>query len=125
MKRRKKVSLAEEFNQLNFHDDVLTSVGAWISKRGKIYARVDLAFRDDSTHKGKLLSFIDCANLRVVMDFDVLSDNWFAPTDASTAKTDLGRMRRFVLVQKAHWHTKYVPPAPSNLPIRKKLSTIH
>lgn len=87
-------------------------------------AKLDFEFRDDTTGAKKLLSLSGCANLRWLMDFDVLANNWFAQTERATSITNVQEMRKLVQAQTAHWHVKYMPPSPKDKPIRKKLSTI-
>ena len=124
MRKRKVEAIAEKFNNLSFHDDNLTSVTVHALQSRRNRARVDFRLRDDSTDKEKLLSFMDCANIRYVMDFDVLADNWYAQTQVSIAKIDAVQMKKFVLSQTAHWHVRYMPPIPKERPVRKKLAEV-
>lgn len=124
MKQRNTKSVASRFNELSFHDDNLASVTVHVLQSKKNHARIDFKLRDDSTNREKLLSFFDCANIRYVMDFDVLADNWFAQTDTSIAKINGDQMKKFVRSQTAHWHVRYMPPQTKDKPVRKKLSTI-
>ncbi len=109
---------------MDFHDDNLASVTIHTLQSKKNHARIDFKLRDDSTNREKLLSFLDCANIRHVMDFDVLADNWFAQTDTSIAKTGRDEMKKFVRSQRAHWRVRYMPPQTKDKPVRKKLSAI-
>jgi hypothetical protein len=125
MKRTNKDAVADRFNKLDFHDDALTSVRIYPPHRRKNFTRIDFELQDDSTEAAKVLSFHTCANFRFITDFDVLADHWyFGNTKASVARTEVKRMRRFVLTQMSHWRTTYMPPMPKNQPIKKKLASI-
>jgi hypothetical protein len=125
MKQSYKGSLADSFCKLDVHDDALSGFRIQTPRSRKNLTRIDLEFLDDSTGSKKVLSFRTCANLRFVMDFDVLADNWhFGNTELCLARTDVKRLRQFVKAQMSHWRTVYMPPAPKNQPIRKKLMDI-
>jgi len=112
------------FRKLDFHDDNLASVEIYPPRKSTGAAQIDFQFLDDSTGSLKVVSFHRCANLRYVMDFEVMAANWFAQTDRFAVESDVSRMKRFVRSQMVHWHTKYMPPMPRDKPIRKKLATI-
>lgn len=110
---------------MNFHDDVLTFVRVHPpTSRPKNITRIEFGFLDDATHKMKILLFHQCANIRFIMDFDVLADQCVFGTDASVAQVDVSRMRKFVLSQRSHWRVEYMPPMPEDKPIRRKLKSI-
>ena len=117
-------AVARRFNKLRFHDDNLASVTVSPAQTRTNVTRIDFEFRSDATDAKKTLSFGGCANLRFLMDFDVLADNWVGQTDHATCQSDASRMKRFVRAQKSHWHVQYMPPMPKDAPIRKKLSVI-
>src|SRR5258708_14941449 len=124
MQKTRTNALVRRFNKLDFHDDGMRSVKIYPLHKGTNSTNIDLEFLDDSTGATKLLSFRDSANLRCLMDFDVLSSNWFAQTERAVATTDVERMKKFVLAQTPHWRVKYMSPSPRDKPIRKKLSSI-
>lgn len=111
-------------NTLDLHDDNLLDINIHLSRAKINTTRIEFRFRDDSTKAEKVVSFGGCANIRYIMDFDVLAANWFAQTKQVMSEVDPNRMRRFVQAQTSHWHVKYMPPMPSDKPIRKKLSAI-
>lgn len=123
MTRTKKKSSAKT-NTLDLHDDNLLSVNVRLSGTKSNVTQIDFRLCDDSTRKEKVLSFRGCANLRYVMDFDVVADNWFAQTKSFAQEVDQNTMRRFVQAQTAYWNIKYMPPFPKDKPIRKKLSAL-
>jgi hypothetical protein len=124
MKRNDKDAVARRFSNLDLHDDNLVSVKVVAPLKNTDSAKIDFEFRDDTTGRKKLLSLSGCANLRWLMDFDVLASNWFAQTEKAISSTDVNKMRKLVLAQVAHWHVRYMPPSPKDKPIRKKLSSI-
>ena len=122
MKRSNQEAVVNNFSKLDFHDDGLLSIKILPSRAPNTLAQIRFEFKDDSTGATKLLSFDACANFRFNADFDVLADNWRpGNTKASIAKTDIERMKEFVLV---HWRTTYMPPQPKNKTIKKKLRNI-
>jgi hypothetical protein len=124
MKENSNGTVALGFDKLDFHDDALASVTICPSRRKTHVTKIDFEFLDDSTGAKKFLSFRGCANLRFIMDFDVLADNWFAQTEGVTSKIDSKQLRKFVRAQMAHWHVDYMAPSPKNRPIRRKLLSI-
>jgi hypothetical protein len=118
-------SVAKKFDKLNFHDDVLTFVRMYPpTSRTNNLTRIEFGFLDDATHKKKTLLFHQCANIRFIMDFDVLADQCVFGTEGSSAQVDILRMRKFVQSQRSHWRVEYMPPMPKDKPIRKKLRSI-
>lgn len=110
--------------ELDFHDDVLHGVRVLPPARKSALALIEFDFLDDSTGAKKVLTFKDCSNLQVIMDFDVLADNWFAQTQSISFTEDLEHLRNFVQSHRAHWHVKYMAPSSKAKPIKKKLSSI-
>lgn len=108
---------------VDLHDDNLLSVNVRLSRTETNVTQIDFRFRDDSARKEKVLSFRGCANLRYIMDFDVLADNWFAQTKRFGDDADRKTITRFVQAQMPHWNVRYMPPLPKDKPIRKKLSS--
>lgn len=123
MRKRDKSSSGQSAD-LNLHDRNLVSVTVRLPKSRTNTTRIEFLFRDDESGQPKRLSFEGCANIRYIMDFDVLTANWFAQTERFDREADPIRMRRFVQTQISHWHVRYMPPQPKDKPIRKKLSSI-
>lgn len=124
MGQSQKDLVARRFSKIDFHDDALVSVKLHTPRRKGDSAKINFEFRDDSTGTKKVLCIGGCANLRWVMDFDVLACNWFAQTERATSVSDAEKMRKFVQSQTAHWHVKFMRPSPKNEPIRMKMSSI-
>ncbi len=124
MRQTQKDAIARRFSNLDFHDDALVSVRMQAPRRKTDSAKIDFEFRDDLTSVKKVLSINGCANLRWLMDFDVLACNWFAQTERAASTRDVEKMRKFVRSQTAHWHVKYMPPSTKDKPIRLKISSI-
>jgi hypothetical protein len=122
---RKTAAIVNKFNKLSFHDDVLLAVIIKPPQTKKNRSEIAIELRDDSTDKLKRLSFLDCANVRYAMDFDVMADNYYASTDRSIAKTDAIHMKKFVQSQTSHWRVQYMPPQPKDKPVKKKIAAIN
>ncbi len=120
----KRDAIARRFDRLDLHDDDLVSVKVSAPRTNKNNTSISFELEDDASGDRKLLTFRGCANLRYVMDFDVLARNWFAQTERCTCNTELNRMMKFVRNQRVHWHTQYMPPKHKNRPIWKKLATL-
>jgi hypothetical protein len=124
MEEASKDVVVARFNKLDLHDDNLLSVKVSPARAKSKTTTIDFDLQDDATGAKKVLSFSGCANLRFLMDFDVLANNWFAQTDGAVCQADASRMKKFVRAQQPHWHVRYMPPIPKDMPIRKKLSGI-
>jgi hypothetical protein len=124
MRKPKQDLVLRRFKRLDFHDDGLLSVRIRPPHTKTNNAVLELELQDYETKAHKTLSFRRCGNLRIIMDFDVLANNWFAQTDQATCETSVARMRQYVKSQMGHWHVKYMPPSPKNKPIQKKLAGI-
>jgi hypothetical protein len=124
VKKIEKDAVARRFNRVGLHDDSLICVKISAPRTRRNIARIDFEFRDVATNAKKMLSFHGCANLRYIMDFDVLANNRFAQTEQTKCNADTKRMKEFIRAQMPHWHVQYMPPSPKDLPIRKKLSSI-
>jgi hypothetical protein len=121
MKGRKN---GKDFAALDLHDDGLIAIRIFGLDSKFQTTRIELELRDDSTERTKILSFSSCANLRYIMDFDVLAANWFAQTEGTSLTNDPNRKAQFVRGQRRHWRVKYMSPQPNDRPILKKLSAI-
>ena len=121
---RSKSRVARRFGLLNLYDDNLVSLSFRIPQMTRNDTKIDLIFSEYLTGKRKSLSFTGAANMRFIMDFDLMADNFFAQTHGVKSFSHSTKMRQFVLGQRSHWHTIYMPPSSKDQPIRKKLSTI-
>jgi len=124
LQRAGKDRIARRVALLDIHDDNLVSVRIWPPHTQKNSATIEFELEDDGTGKLKTLTFLGCANLRFVMDFDVLAEMFFAQTYGASCSAEIARMRRLVRSQKKHWRTEFMPPLLPATPIRKKIATI-
>jgi hypothetical protein len=124
VRKSNRQAVIKKFNGLDIHDDDLVSVNVHPPRSRRNSALIEFEFQDDSTGKRQLVSFRGCANVRYLMDFDVLTDNSFAQTDRASSFGDVGRMAKLIRSQMAHWHTQYMPSCPKDQPIRKKLASL-
>jgi hypothetical protein len=108
----------------DFHDDNLLAVNVISPRKTGALASVQIDLQDDATGAAKRLTVAGCANIRWVMDFNVLADNWFAQTEGFTIHHDIEKMKRFVIQQRKHWRVTYMPPLPPEKPIIRKLASI-
>jgi hypothetical protein len=116
--------ILKRFNRLDFHDDNLMLVIFLPPRTRHGSATIVLEIEDDGTGAKKVLTFHRCGNVRFLMDFDVLANNWFAQTRGAGAIATIQKLKKFVTTQKVHWRVQYMPPQPADIPIRKKLATI-
>ena len=102
-------TIAESFRRLDFHDD--TFVGMSVSPaqtRGDIAGSVVMVqLLHCSEMKRRQLRFIGCANLKVGMDFDVLTHNCPPNTSEVEAHTDQDAMWSLMQSQTHDWGVKY------------------
>ncbi|MGH9712236.1 MAG: hypothetical protein ACRD5M_02945 [Candidatus Acidiferrales bacterium] len=124
MRKHSEDQVTKRFTRLDFHDDNLRLVTIHPPKTRHDTTTMEFEFEDDETGAKKLLSFHSCGNVRFLMDFDVLADNWFAQTKGLHASANAQEMRKIISSQLAHWRTSYMPPLPPDKPVRKKLNSI-
>lgn len=89
-------SITKRFNRLDFHDDNLRLITINPPRTRRDATTIEFEFEDDGTGAKKLLSFLSCGNVRFLMDFDVLADNWFAQTKGLDASADAQEMRKII-----------------------------
>lgn len=123
MLKSHKQTVLERFNNLNLHDQDFLSCKINPPRTGKNATSICFEFQD-SMSKVSVLTFRDCANIRYVMDFDVLASNWFAQTKQVKANCDAKKMKKFIESQMRHWHVRYMPPSSVHEPVKRKLRTI-
>jgi hypothetical protein len=122
--QKNKSTVERRFCGLNLYDDNLISLSFRAPQTTRNETKIDLVFSEYLTGKRKSLSFIRTANARFIMDFDVLSCNSFAQTHGVKSFSDLTKMKGFVIGQRPHWRTIYMPPMSKDQPVLKKLSAI-
>jgi hypothetical protein len=86
----------------------------------KNLTQIEFGFLDDTTHKKKTLLFHRCADIRFIMDFDVLADQCIFGREGSIAQVDVSQMREFIRSRRPHWRLECMPPMPEDKPSRKK-----
>jgi hypothetical protein len=111
---------AESFRQLDFHDDTLVDLRVLPAQRRGEGSAVEIQLRRGS--ENRILEFSGCANMRVAMDFDVLSGNLPPNTSRVDAHTDPTLMRRLVQSLEKDWDVNYASTSTS--PLTKKLADI-
>lgn len=116
--------IARKLIKLDIHDDNLITVKIHVPRTEKNDAAIEFELEDDGIGARKVLSFSGCANLRFVMDFDVMAQNCFAQTYGAKCFNDRAKLKRFVRTQKAHWRVQFMPPTHPEMPIRRKLAGI-
>lgn len=102
-------AIADRFCDLDFHDDTFVSMNVLPTQtrndtRGSI---VEIQLLQYSQHERRVLRFIECANLRVGIDFDVLANNLPPNTSRVDAHIDAGLMRELIQSQMRDWHVRY------------------
>ena len=122
--KKHKAEVSQAFKRMSFHDDNLISVRISPSRKRVNRTGIEFQFEDDSSKKMKTLVFLECANIRYLMDFDVMTDNGFAQTNYVSVRTEIDPIRRFVLKQMSVWHVRYLPKKRKYTPVREKLRQI-
>jgi len=116
--------MQETHKDWDLHDDNLLGVQVTSPRKPKELATIHVDLQDDATGGMKRVTISRCANIRWVMDFNVLADNWFAQTNEFTVVTDLKKMKSFVEGQRRHRRVKYMNPSSPDKPIKAKLASI-
>jgi hypothetical protein len=112
------------FNAIDLHDDELIAIEIEMPRGRTSPGTVVLQMRDDSNQSPKKLIFLRCGNIRFNADMDVLADNVFAATHSANAYRNIEKSLRFIRSQRRHWRTRYMPPSPADLPVRRKRSNL-
>jgi hypothetical protein len=108
----------------DLHDDNLLGIQVTSPRKKNELATIHIDLQDDATGGVKRITMSRCTNIRWVMDFNILADNWFAQTNAFTVVSDLKKMKSFVESQRRHWRVKYMHPSSPDNPIKGKLASI-
>jgi len=117
---RNTTAIAESFRQLDFHDDTFVSMSISPAQaRGDLAGSiVEVQLLQHSEKQRRVLRFIGCANLRVGMDFDVLTHNLPPNTSEVEAHTDKDAMWRLMQSQTRDWGVKYAADMRSPLDLK-------
>lgn len=117
-------TIAKSFRELDFHDDTFIDIRVVPSRqRGEgAQSLVEIQLLHYSEKKLCYIRFLECANLRVAMDFDVLAQNLPPNTSRVDAHTNVNQMRDLIRSQKKDWDLTYAPGVES--PIDRKLDAI-
>jgi hypothetical protein len=111
---------AESFRQLDFHDDTLVDLRVLPAQHRGEGSAVEIQLSRGSGNR--ILEFSGCANMRVAMDFDVLSGNLPPNTSRVDAHTDPTLMRRLMQSLEKDWDVNYASTSTS--PLTKKLANM-
>jgi len=113
-------AIAELFRQLDFHDDTLVDLRVLPAQHRGEGSVVETHLRCGSGNRS--LQFFGCANMRVAMDFDVLTGNLPPNTSRVDAHTDPALMRGLMQSQEKDWDVNYAGTSTS--PLTKKLAVL-
>jgi hypothetical protein len=114
---------AESFRSLDFHDDTLVDIRVLPAQREEgANSRIEVQLFHYGVRKSRVIRFLECANLRIAMDFDVLANNLPPNTSKVYARTDANRLRELIESQKRDWDITY--PKTATSPIAKKSATL-
>lgn len=102
-------AIAEQFQDLDFHDDTFVSMTVLPSQtRDDVTGSViELRLSPHQSQTKRLVKFIGCANLRVELDFDVLTNNLPSNTSRADAHVDGDLMLKLMQSQKRDWDVNY------------------
>jgi L-ascorbate metabolism protein UlaG (beta-lactamase superfamily) len=126
-RRRAREQLVAAFNARSLHDDTVHAVRIFHSTSRRRSSRVEVDLTEYVTHRPRRLVLTGCANLSFVADFDVLTDNAFANTEAVFASMDEEHIREIMEAQMAHVNVDYFKEddTPSDYhPTRRKLTDL-
>jgi hypothetical protein len=110
-------AIAESFRQVDFHDDTFVnmSVSPAQTHGDTAGSVVEIQLLQYSEKKRRVLRFIGCANLRVGIDFDVLTHNLPPNTSGVEAHTDKDAMWNLMQAQTRDWGVNYAADMRSPL----------
>lgn len=113
---------AEAFRRLDFHDETLVGMRVLPALRREeaIRSVVEIQLHQYCQNTLRVIRFSGCTNLRVAMDFDILTHNLPPNTSGVDAHTNLNRMRDLMQSQKKDWGVEYADASAS--PLAEKLA---
>jgi hypothetical protein len=116
--------IAASFRVLDFHDDTFAGMKVLPAQsRGDTASSVvEIELLQCSDRKSRVLRFVDCVNLRVAMDFDVLADNFPINTSGVDADINPNRVKNLMESQKRDWDLTYGSKMVT--PLMKKLELL-
>ncbi len=115
-------AIAERFRYLHFHDDTFVGMNILPTqvRRDTAKSTIEIHLSNPDNKPGRVLRFSGCANLRVVLDFDVLAHNLPPNTSKGDAHAKHGLMREFMESQKRDWGIGYSSmSSPLDLKVQK------
>jgi len=119
MKFKNSTETAKSFRELDFHDDTFVSLRVLPTRsRGDSAGSVvEIQLLQYSERTQRVIRFLECANLRVAFDFDVLAHNLPMNTSGVDAHADTTEMWSLMQSQTRDWGVAY-PNMPT--PLDKK-----
>lgn len=109
MSSKNSTETAKSFRALDFHDDTFVSMRVLPTQtRGDNAGSViEIQLLQYSERTQRVLRFLECANLRVALDFDVLAHNLPMNTSGVDAHTDTTAMWSLMQSQTRDWGVAY------------------
>lgn len=105
--RREREQIVAAFNARSLHDDTVHALRIVPSTSRRRHSRVEIDLTEYVTDRPRRLVLTGCANLSFVADFDVLTDNAFANTEAVFASIDEERIHQIMVAQMAQLNVEY------------------
>ena len=112
------VDLAEKFNSIDAHDETVEGFSFVPAVKRGVGAEVSVVLFRRWENKRRVLRFMRCANLEVILDADVLAGNAPSNTAMLEATADVDAVRQAMKRQKRHWNVSYdrsIDPLPKKL----------
>jgi len=118
-------AIAKRFCDLDFHDNTFTSMKVLPAQtRGdNAGSVVEIQLLQYSEQKKRVVRFSGCANLRVGVDFDVLTNNLPPNTSGVEAHSDTNKMWGLRQSQTRDWGVQYA--ADMSTPLDGKLDVMN
>jgi hypothetical protein len=113
------IKQVERFCRLDFHDDTLVDIRILPSRKRGPQSQSAIEIHLYRSWEGKLhrvLTFTDCKNVRLALDFDVLADNLDPNTSSVSAHADVDKIRDLIMAQEVEWDVNYEHGSRSPLP---------
>ena len=115
------------FNSYCFHDDTVLGVNIVPSTSRRRYSKVEIEFSEYCSGRPRHLILTGCANVSLIADFDVLTDNACFNTQGVQAFDDPQQIEKILSNQLEHLNIDYMTEndEPSDRhPTRKKLQDV-
>jgi hypothetical protein len=113
--------IVEKFNLIDAHDDTVEDVVIRPALSNRQKTKVEITLFRHWESRRRVVTFVQCANVEMIVDTDILRDNLPNNTDFFYATADVEIVQRLVRRHRQKWNVRYDPAVD---PMHEKLSML-